>query len=324
MRRREFIAGLGAAAAWPMVARAQQTAPTVGLIAGYTETEMRPLAAAFRARMREHGWNEGSNIAIEVRTSAGDFTKLDSDARTFVEKGAAVIVAMGTPGLTAAKRHTSTLPIVFTQVADPVGQRLIDNLAHPGGNATGLTNFEFSIAGKWLELLKDMDSRIRRVTAISNPANPSATPLSQFIESSGRVMSIEVTTTPVRNARDIENTISSMAGQHDSGLVVLPDSLAVVHTEAIVGLAARHNVPAVYPFRSFAEKGGLITYGLDINNMYRQAADYTNSILRGTKPSDLPVQAPNKFELVINLKTAKALGLTVPPTLLARADEVIE
>ena len=209
-------------------------------------------------------------------------------------------------------------------VADPARAGLIESLARPGGHATGFTNFEFSIGGKWLELLRAISPHLTRVTVIANPANATANPLAGIIKDGGRLVSIEVTTASVYSASDIEAAISSAAQQSGSGLIVLPDSLAVVHSELIVSRAEHHHLPAVYPFRLFAAKGGLLAYGLDIPEVYRQAANYVDRILRGTKPSDLPVQAPNKFELVINVKTAETLGLEVPPTLLARADEVIE
>jgi putative ABC transport system substrate-binding protein len=214
--------------------------------------------------------------------------------------------------------------VVFTLVADPVGAGLVESLAHPGGHATGFTNFEYSIGAKWLELLKDLSPRLTHVTVIDNPANPSAHPIANFIEDAGPRMSIEITTAFVHSAGDIEAAISSAAQRPSGGVIVLPDSLAVVHSQLIIDLVQRHRLPTIYPFRAFATKGGLLTYGLDIPEIYRHAADYVDRILRGAKPSDLPVQAPNDFELILNIKTAKALGLTVPPSLLARADEVIE
>jgi putative tryptophan/tyrosine transport system substrate-binding protein len=241
-----------------------------------------------------------------------------------VTEGADVIVAMGTPGLAAVKRHTSTIPVVFTLVADPVGQSFISSLARPGGNVTGLTNFEFAIGGKWLELLRELDRSIVRVTLITNPANATTARFVQVIAGAAKSTGLDAQTASVRNAAEMENAIVSAGNQPKSGLIIFPDGLLVGHHELIIKLAARFRLPAVYPFRIFPENGGLLSYGLDYSDVYRHAAEYVDAILRGSKPSDLPVQAPNKFELVINLKTAKALGLTVPPGLLVAADEVIE
>jgi putative ABC transport system substrate-binding protein len=246
------------------------------------------------------------------------------EAGRLVSKNPDVIVAMGTPGLIGVRRHTQTIPVVFTLVADPAQAGLIGTLARPGGNATGFTNFEFSIGAKWLELLRDVSPRLASVTVLANPANASANPIARAVETAGHRLSIEVTTDLIRNRSDIEAAISNAGQRSRGGLIVLPDGLAVVQSDLILSLGERHSIPALYPFRLFAEKGGLVVYGIDIPEVYRQAAGYVNRILRGTKPSDLPVQAPNKFELIINLKTARALGLEIPPTVLARADEVIE
>ena len=327
IRRREFVILLGgsAAAAWPVAARAQHDRQRlVGVVAGYSEAEMRAPLTAFRSKLNQLGWTEGRNLAIDARLGAGDYRRMTAEAGTLVSRNPDVIVAQGTPGLTAVRQHTTSVPVVFTLVADPARAGLIESLARPGGHATGFTNFEFSIGGKWLELLRAISPHLTRVTVIANPANATANPLAGIIKDGGRLVSIEVTTASVYSASDIEAAISSAAQQSGSGLIVLPDSLAVVHSELIVSRAEHHHLPAVYPFRLFAAKGGLLAYGLDIPEVYRQAANYVDRILRGTKPSDLPVQAPNKFELVINVKTAETLGLEVPPTLLARADEVIE
>jgi putative tryptophan/tyrosine transport system substrate-binding protein len=328
LRRREFITLLGGAAVTvtsPLAARAQQDRPRlVGVVAGYSEAEMRAPLTAFRSKLNRLGWTEGRNLAIDARLGAGDYRRMTAEAGTLVSRNPDIIVAQGTPGLTAVRQHTTSVPVVFTLVADPARAGLIESLARPDGHATGFTNFEFSIGGKWLELLREINPRLTRVTVIANPANATANPLAGIIENGGRLVSIEVTTATVHSASAIEAALSSAARQSGSGLILLPDSLAVVHSELIVSLAEHHHLPAVYPFRLFAAKGGLLAYGLDIPEVYRQAANYVDRILRGTKPSDLPVQAPTKFELVINVKTAKTLGLDVPPALLARADEVIE
>jgi putative tryptophan/tyrosine transport system substrate-binding protein len=327
LHRREFIMLLGGAAvACPLAARAQQQdrQRLVGVVAGFSEAEMRPLLTAFRSKLNQLGWTEGRNLAIDARLSAGDYQRMTAEAGTLISRNPDVVVTMGTPGLTAVRQHTHSVPVVFTLVADPVRTGLIESLARPGGHATGFTNFEFSIGGKWLELLRDVSPHLNRVTIIANPANATANPIAGLIEDAGRLVSIEVTTASVRSASEIEVAISNAAQQPSGGLIVLPDSLAVIHSELIISLVEHHRLPTCYPFRVFAAKGGLLAYGLDIPEMYRQAANYVDRILRGTKPSELPVQAPNKFELIVNLKSAKALGIEVPPTLLARADEVIE
>jgi putative tryptophan/tyrosine transport system substrate-binding protein len=324
--RREFITLLGgAAAAWPVAARAQQDRQRlVGVVAGFSESEMRPQLTALRSKLSQLGWTEGRNLEIDTRLGAGDFQRMTVEAGSLVSRNPDVIVTMGTPGLNAVRYHTKSVPVVFTLVADPVRLGLIESLARPGGHATGFTNFELSIAGKWLELIRDVSPKLARVTVINNPANPTASQMSPPIEAAGSAMSIQVSTAFVRGANEIESAIRDAAQQPDSGIIVIPDSLAVVHSDLILRLVERHRLPAIYAFRLFALKGGLVTYGLDIPEIYRQAGEYVDRILRGTKPSDLPVQAPNKFELIINLKTAKALGIDVPATLLARADEVIE
>ena len=326
MRRREFVTLLGAAAAWPFAAEAQQgdRPRLVGVVAGFSEAEMRAPLTAFRSKLKELGWAEGRNLIIDARLGSGDYQRMTSDAGKLVSRSPDIVVTLGTPGLNAVRQHSRSVPVVFTMVADPVRTGLIENLARPGGHATGFTNFEFSVGGKWLELLREISPSLTRATVVANPANPTANPLASVIEDTGRVASVEVTTALVRSADDIEAAISSAAQRSSAGLIVLPDSLALVHSDLLVGLANRHRLPAVYAFRAFAAKGGLLTYGLDIPAIYRQAADYVDRILRGTQPSELPVQAPNKFELIINLSSAKSLGLEVPPTLLARADEVIE
>ena len=327
MRRREFIALLSVAATAPLPVFAQ-TQPgrmrLVGLVTGFTEAEMRPIAAGFRERMRELGWIDGRDITIDVRAADGSARQIDDGARALVRSGADVIVAMGTPSLTAIKRHSHSVPVVFTMVADPVGQGLIANLSRPGGNATGLTNFEFGIGGKWLELLRQVDPRMSRVTLIVNPTNPSNVRFVQPAIDAGKSIGLEVTASAVQSVQDIERAIVAAASKPGGGLIIFPDSLAVVHHAMIVKLTAQHRLPAAYPFRVFTANGGLMSYGLDYVAIYRQAANYVDRILRGANPADLPVEAPNKFELIVNLKTAKALGLTVPASLLVAADEVIE
>ena len=324
MRRREFTILLASAAAWPAVAIAQQKKRLVGLIAAFNDKEMMPLVAAFRARMQELGWVEGQNIVFDVRTTSGDYTKLDTEAGSLVLAAADVIVAQGTPGLVAAKKSTKTVPVVFMQVADPVGQRLIDGLAHPGGNATGLTNFEFAFGAKWIELLVELDPMISHVTLITNPANENTAQFVKVITAAGDTKKVAVRVASVRDAADIQDAIENCSKKPGGGLIIFPDGLLINHRELIVELAARYRLPAVYPFRIFPEVGGLLSYGPNFKVIFRRTAEYVNKILRGARPADLPVEAPTELEFVINLKTALALGLTVSPRLQIAANELIQ
>jgi putative ABC transport system substrate-binding protein len=274
--------------------------------------------------MRELGWVEGHTIAVDVRPAAGDYNRLVMDAGELIESGVDLVVAMGTPGVTAVQQHSRTIPVVFTLVADPVSQGLIGNLAHPGGNMTGFTNFEFAIAGKWIQLLKEIDHNITTLTLLSNPANASFRRFVEVLEEAGRTKGLMIIIASLRTVSDIERAITTAARQANNALIVFPDSLLILHRTLIVDLAEHYRLPAIFPFRVFPESGGLMSYGIDYVDVYRQAANYADRILKGTKPADLPVQAPNKYDLVINLKTAKALGLDVPAILLAIADEVIE
>ena len=281
------------------------------------------MLAAFRERLRESGWTEGRNITIDARFTAGDTARLGAESASLVASGASVIVAQGGPGVLAVQQHSRTVPIVFTLVGDPVGLGLVESIARPGGQVTGFTNFEASIGGKWLEVLKEIDPRVRRVAVLLNARNESNPVFIPLIQAAGRSLSVDVSTASVRSAAEIENAITAFA-QPGCGLIVLPDSLAVAQRALIVELAARHGLPAVYPNSTFTTGGGLMSYGIDIAEIYRQAASYVDRILRGAKPADLPVHAPTKFELAINVRTARSLGLAVPQSLLGRADEVIE
>ena len=326
MRRREFIAFAGSAVAWPVAASAQQAAPKrlVGLVTGLSEPELKPLLAVFSARLRDLGWNVGATITIDARASGGDFERMSADAASLVTAKADVVVAMGTPALNALRQHSRTVSTVFLLVADPVGQGLINSLSRPGGNATGLTNFEFSIGGKWIELLKELDPTIRRVTLLTNPANANTKPFVDAISTEAQKNKVEIVVSSVRNREEIQSAIKSAAAKPGGSLVIFPDSLPLLHRELIVGESLRLKIPAMFPFRIFATSGGLVSYGLNISEVFHQTAEYTDKILRGISPAELPVQAPNKFELVINLRTAKSLGLNISPTFIARADEVIE
>ena len=326
MRRRQFIVLLGGAAVWPAAAIAQQNNKKrlIGFITGFNDKEMMPLFAAFRARLQELGWVEGQNVSFDIRTASGDYTKLDTEAGSLVSVSADVIVAVGTPALIAIRQYTKTIPVVFTQVSDPVGQRLIDSLARPGGNITGLANFEFVSGSKWIELLPELDSRISHVTLITNPANENTAQFVKAITAAGDTKKVAVRVASVRDAADIQDAIENSSKRPGGGLIIFPDSLLINHRELIVELAARYRLPAVYPFRIFSEVGGLLSYGPNFPAIFRRTAEYVDKILKGTKPADLPVEAPSKLELVINLKTAQALDLKISPRLQIAADELIQ
>ena len=322
MRRREFILLLGVAAAWPATAVAQQSnKKLIGFITGFNDKEMMPPFATFRARLQELGWIEGQNIAFDIRTASGNYAKLETEAGSLVAASPDVIVALGTPALTAARQHTKTIPVVFSQVSDPVGQRLIDSLARPGGN---MANFEFAFGSKWIELLQELDSKISHVTLITNPANENTAQFVKAITAAGTTKKVAVRVASVRDVVDIQDAIENSSKRSGGGLIIFPDSLLINNRELIVELAARHRLPAVYPFRMFPEVGGLLSYGPNFTAIFRRTAAYVDKILKGTRPADLPVEQPTILELVVNLKTAKALGLDVSLQLQQRADEVIE
>jgi putative ABC transport system substrate-binding protein len=327
VKRREFIMLIGGAAAWPVAARAQtkhmrRIGVLMGLVASDPEAQSR--VAAFEGSLRERGWVKGRNVLIEYRW-AGDGNVGRDHAAELLAMAPDMILANSTP-LTAALRDQSrAVPIVFTQVTDPVGQGLVPNLAHPGGNVTGFTSFEFSIGTKWLEALKQTAPRVTRVALVFNPQSaPYADLFLRPVEAAAPSFSVAPIGAAVRDPADVDRVFDALAHEPNGGLMVLPDISMINYREAIVALAARHRVPAIYPFRFFAASGGLISYGTDVTEVFRRAAAYVDRILKGTSPGELPIQAPNKYELVINLRTAKSLGLEVPPTLLARADEVIE
>jgi putative tryptophan/tyrosine transport system substrate-binding protein len=330
LKRREFITLLGgAAAAWPLAARAQQgeRMRRIGvLIAGSREDDPdgQTRSAAFLQGLQQLGWTDGRNLQIDYRWAAGDADHTRKYAAELVALAPDVILASGTATVAPLLQATRTVPIVFAQVTDPVGAGFVDSLARPGGNATGFLLFEYSISGKWLELLKEIAPRVSRAGVIRDPAQTAGTGQFAVIQSVAPSVGMEVSTINVRDAPEIERGIAAFARSANGGLIVTASALSVVHRDLIVTLAARHKLPAVYYRRFYSTGGGLISYGPDIAEQNRGAAGYVDRILKGEKPADLPVQAPTKYELVINLKTAKALGLTVPQTLLARADEVIE
>jgi putative ABC transport system substrate-binding protein len=279
---------------------------------------------AFEAGLQELGWTEGRNLRLEYRWAGGDAALLRKQATELVGLAPDLILATSTPVL-AALRQEKTLPIVFVQVTDPIGGGFVPNLARPGGSLTGFTSFEFTIGSKWLEALKHVAPAVTRVALIFNPDTaPFAHLFWQPVEAAAPSFDIEPMQAPVRDVGEIERTIAAFARNANGGLMVLPDVSTTNHRDLIIALAARHRLPAVYPYRYFATSGGLMSYGSDLADIYRRAASYVDRILKGAVPGDLPVQAPTKFEFVINLKTANALGLTVPPRWLGRADEVIE
>jgi ABC-type uncharacterized transport system substrate-binding protein len=327
MNRRQFITLLGGAAAWPVATRAQQPEqmPRIGVLVGLLESDLEGQArlGAFREGLLELGWIEGRNIQIEYRWAGAEATRLQAYAAELVAlKPDVIFAASGTP-LAALHRETHTVP-VFTNSSDPVDDGFVASWSRPGGNITGLPMFEYATLIKWLELLKQIAPHTTRAAVIYDPSNPSSSKVLRLIENGAPSVSVQFSAAGVRDAAQIERAITAFAGEPNNGLIVLPSTVAAVHRDLIITLAARHHLPAFYPYRLFVAAGGLASYSPDLLDLYRRAASYVDRILKGEKPGDLPVQAPTKYELIINLRTAKALGLDVPPTLLARADEVIE
>jgi putative ABC transport system substrate-binding protein len=330
MRRRDFIAlAGGAATAWPLAARAQQDGRMrrIGVLMGTAEgdPEAQSEIAAFRQEFQKLGWT-GRNVQMAYRWAAGDADQMRTFARELVGPQPDAVLAVTTPAVAALLRETRTIPIVFVRVSDPVGSGFVPNLANPGGNVTGFTNFEPSIAGKWLELLKEIAPRVARVTLLFNPATAPGGGMHfmRLVEAAAPSFAVEVSAGRVHDVADIERVVAAVAREPNGGLVSLPDIFVTVHRELTIELTARYRVPTVYQYRYFVARGGLMSYGPDVIDQYARAALYVDRILKGAKPADLPVQAPVKFELTINLKTAKALGLTIPESFLPRADEVID
>ncbi len=329
LRRREFITLLGgAAAAWPLAARAQQgeRMRRVGVLANVAENdpEERKRLAAFMQALQKLGWRDGDNVRLDHRHALGKMENARRYAAELVALAPDVILAIGSNTTGALLEATRTVPVVFVGVADPVGGGFVESLARPGGNATGFLNFEYTTSGKWLELLKEIAPRIARAGVLRDLAIAAGTGQFGVIQAAAASFRVELSPIGVRDAGEIEHGIAAFARGVDGGLIVTGSPLTAVHRDLIITLAARHKLPAVYYQRTFVTGGGLVSYGPDYEDEYRRAAGYVDRILRGEKPADLPVQAPTKYELVINLKTARALGLEVPPQLLARADEVIE
>jgi putative ABC transport system substrate-binding protein len=329
IRRRELIAAIGGAmVAWPFAARAQQgeRMRRIGVLTTFAEDDAEGVArnAAFLQALAQLGWTDGRNVRMEYRRGASDPDRIRKYAAELAALAPDVILATGNATLAPLLQATRTVPIVFAAVADPVGAGFVDSLARPGGNATGFILFEYGISGKWLELLKEIAPGLKRAAVLRDPAIASGTGQFGAIQSVAPSFGVELSPFNVRDAAEIERAVTAFARSPNGGLIVPGSGLAAAHRDLIITLAARHKLPAVYFARYFVTDGGLISYGPDTVDLHRRAAGYVDRILKGEKPADLPVQAPTKYELVINLKTAKALDLEVPPTLIARADEVIE
>jgi ABC-type uncharacterized transport system substrate-binding protein len=326
LRRRDFITLMAGAAAWPLAGRAQQgeRMRRIGVLHNFAADD--PLGQArngvFLQGLQQAGWTIGRNVQIETRWAAGDADRLRTYAAELVALVPDVILGTGNAGAAPLLQATRTVPIVFVIVPDPVGAGFVDSLARPGGNATGFTSFEYGLSAKWLELLKEVAPSVTRAGVLRDPALASGPAQFAAIQSMAPSLGMEVSPVNVREPAEIERAIAAFA--RNSGLIVTGSALVAVHRHRIIALAARHRLPAIYPERAYIHDGGLISYGPDFLEHYRRAAAYVDRILKGEKPADLPVQAPTKYELVVNLKTAKALGLDIPATVLARADEVIE
>ena len=329
MKRREFITLLGGAVvAWPLAARAQQMRRIrrIGVLMSTTPDDVEGQAriAAFLKGLQQWGWAVAGNVRIDTRWGAGDADRIRKYAAELVALAPDVILASGGAVAGPLLQLTRTVPIVFTLTPDPVGAGFVESLARPGGNATGFTSIEYGTSGKWLELLREIAPRVTRVAVLRDPTLPAG--ISQFavLESVAASLGIELSSISGRNAPEIEGAVMEFARSSNGGLIVLGSAVTVLHRDLIIALAARHALPAVYPGTYFVSGGGLISYSADSTDPHRRAAGYVDRILKGEKPANLPVQNPTSYELAVNLKTAKELGLTVPPTLLARADEVIE
>ena len=329
MNRREVITLLGGAAVpWPLTVRAQPGDPVrrVGVLLAVAENdpEAQRRIQAFRQGLQELGWADGRNVRIEYRFGAADSGRIAAQVADLVALKPDVIVGNSTPVVTALKQATRSIPVVFIQIIDPVGGGLVESLARPGGNLTGFSDFEFGTSSKWLELLKEIAPSATQVAVLLQHGLMPNVGFLRALENVAPSLGVQLTAVRVRDAAEIEHGLGSFARQSNSGLIVLPSPVSAVHRDTIITLTARYRLFAVYPFRYFVTSGGLLSYGVDNIELYRRGAAYVDRILKGTKPEELPVQTPIKFELAINLKAARALDMTVPPTLLARADEVIE
>ena len=329
MKRREFITLLGGTlATWPLAARAQQgeRMRRVGALMNTVmeDAELRANLAAFQEKMGQLGWAEGRNVRFDFRGFASDVPRLSQYASELVALSPDVILAAGVPQVKAIQAASRTIPIVFAQAIDPVGAGAVFSLARPGGNATGFTQFDYSLSGKWPQLLKEIAPRVKRIAVLRDSSTPAGIGQWAVIQAVAPSLGLDFTPIGVHNAVEIEHGIETIANEPGGGLVVTASAQAVLHRQLIIAKAAHHRLPAVYAYRSFVTDGGLLSYGPNLANQYRQAAGYVDRILKGESPTNLPVQAPTKYELVVNLKSAKALGVEVPATLLVAADEVID
>ncbi len=326
MKRREFIKLAAAAAVWPLAARAQQgeRMRRVAVLMPLDNPEQRTNHAAFLQALKQLGWVDGQNVRIENRWAKGETSLIRKNATDVLALAPDVIVVVGNATMVALSQATRTVPIVFSQVADPVGSGFVKTMARPGGNVTGFVQFDYSLSGKWPELLKQIAPAVTRAAVLRDANIPAGIGQFAIIQAAASSLGLEVSAINELDADNIEREVTDFAVSPNGGLIVTTSALSVAHLDLIVALAAKYKLPAIYYRRYFVDRGGLISYGYDVLQQFRGAADYVDRILKGTKPADLPVQAPNKYDLVINLKTAKALGLTVPLMLLARADEVID
>jgi putative ABC transport system substrate-binding protein len=330
MKRREFIAAMGGAAmAWPLAVRAQQSGPVrrIGLLMGTAEGDPNSEKglAALRDGLQQAGWTEGRNMRLAVRWAGSDVGRIQGLAKELIELKPDLLVAQSTPVVVEMQRQTKSIPIVFLIVSDPVGSGVVASLPHPGGNVTGFINIEASLGGKWIELLKEIMPSLKRAGLMFNPDSATyAHYYTEPFEAAARSRGVEPIMLPVRNDDDIERAVASLAARPDTALALMPDIFTGTKRKVIISVAANHRLPTIYPYRFMAAEGGLISYGIDQIDLYRRAAGYVDRVLKSEKPADLPVQLPTRFELVVNLKAAKALGLEMPAMLLGRADEVIE
>jgi putative tryptophan/tyrosine transport system substrate-binding protein len=331
MKRREFITLVGSAATWPLAARAQQPSGMrrIGVLLGNAESDPQAQAgvAKFTKALQDLGWNVGRNIAIDYRWAAADLGRMATFAKELVALRPDLIVGSTTPVIEALQRETKTIPIVFAIVSDPVGSGFVNSLSRPGGNITGFINVESSLSGKWVELLKEVVPHLSRAALLFNPETaPFFNYFLQPFESAARASVIDPTTAPVHTPDDIERTFAELGARQDTGVVVLVDVFTAKRSilDVVISAAARNRVPTIYPYRYMVAAGGLVSYGVDNTDLFRRAGDYVDRILKGANPADLPVQLPTVFELAVNLKTAKSLGITIPGTVIARADEVVE
>ena len=329
MKRRAFISLLGSAAAWPVAARAQQgeRKRKIGVLMGLAETNSFTIGYVreLREALQQLGWIDGQNIQFTYRYAAGDPSRARVLAKELVEMQPDLIVGHTTPVAAALSQATRSVPVVFVSITDPVRAGFVASMARPSGNMTGFTNYEFTMGAKWLEILKEIAPKTARVALLLNPDTGSYyAEYMHSVEAVALSSSVQAALDPVHNSAEIESTIIALAGKSGGGLIILPSAPITANIHLIIDLAAQYRIPAIYPFGSYAKQGGLVAYGVALDDLFQRAADYVDRILKGQKPADLPVQAPTKYELVINLKTAKALGLNVTPILLAIADEVIE